>query len=391
MQKLVNPFIEYQDTINRGEIKLLEKQVGKKAAEIAKKIEHVEKSVQKSLEDYYFPDDENLSTVLNVMLRKGIKLSLYGEFLYYHPELSENYPGLKHWSEYLITAARSYQKIFEVANKSLEDRENYLFLLMSVAEFNNAMQHAASSTIAKDTIEFLEQYAEKESANQDVYFSIHKILLRFFEGNFIEKDENENIIKDLKKDVESLYKNLKSIVAEKEDLTHIEVIELGCMLYMLKSINFFIDFAFSGEVEILKKSTEMAEKSVEMANVFKRADLLFFSKKVRLSIATSGQLSIWHLRKFIKVENESQTILLNKYIRQKINGGIYFLYPSQFEAIERGILDRKHKKSIVSMPTGAGKTLLSELVIFSEILALGEKKRFVFIYGSIKSFGKREI
>ncbi len=373
MQKLVNPFIEYQDTINRDEIKRLEKQVGKKAAEIAKKIEHVEKSVQKSLEDYYFPDDENLSTVLNGMLRNGIKLSLYGEFLYYHPELYENYPGLKHWSEYLITAARSYQKIFEVANKSLEDRENYLFLLMSVAEFNNAMQHAASSTIAKDTIEFLEKYAEKESANQDIYFSLHKILLRFFEGNFIGKDENGNII-DLKKDVWSLYKNLKSTVAEKEDLTHIEVIELGCMLYMLKSINSFIDFAFSGEVEILKKSTQMAEKSVEMANIFKRADLLFFSKKIRLSIETSGQLSIWHLRKFIKVDNESQTILLNKYIRQKNNGGIYFLYPSQFEAIERGILDRKHKKSIVSMPTGAGKTLLSELVIFSEILSLGEKK-----------------
>jgi len=376
MQKLINPLIEYQYTIDTDKIRALREQMERYERRVISKIEKTRFVVQKNLEDF-FPErvqKDKLPTLLNDMIRECVKLSLYGEFLYTHPEIYRKYPNLKHWSEYLITAARSYQKIFEISKKYFNDRENYLLLLISAAEFNNSMQHAAAATIAREAIEFLKIYAEKESSVEKVYFSLHKILLRFFGGYFIEKDENGNIIKVLKKEIETLYKQIYDIISNEENLTYIRIIEYGCMLYILKSILLFIDFVFTGKTHILNKSKTMASKSVEMANVFKRADLIFFSKKIKLSIDIYGQLSIWNLRRFIKVENKYQNSLLNEYIQRKIDEGVYFFYPSQLAAIEKGILDRKYKKSIVSMPTGSGKTLLSELIIFSEILANSKDK-----------------
>lgn len=92
---------------------------------------------------------------------------------------------------------------------------------------------------------------------------------------------------------------------------------------------------------------------------------------------TMCRLSLWSLRQRLWPE-QSLPQLAERWIRHRIAAGRAFLFPSQYrELVERGALHVAH--ALVSMPTGAGKSLLAELFSLRALLAQPKGKVLVIV------------
>lgn len=369
MQELINPLIDYQELTKEKEDNV--KRIGESVEILARVFTKV------SLE-YWVSREEKViefRSIVNELLRDSVKLTLYGELLYYNPEIADKNKKLRHWTEYLIMAARGYQKIFETSEKYLDPPERFQLKIMAVAEFHNAMQHACSSTLAKEAVELL-YILKKDLKNVQnntiglINFELYNNILKFFRGDFKEIVYPE----DKEKSIDSFYTHVKQELSKNKELTLNEVLDLSCILYLVKSINLFSDYMLKGDEVKVKEALGMISKADSISIRTGRADLRYLSSKLKVSIETLQHLSFWKIKQFFQLNGVKEKKILNEYIKSKIDNGFYFMYPSQFEALKEGILKRENNHTLVSMPTGAGKTLLAEFIVLAEMLRLGEKR-----------------
>lgn len=78
------------------------------------------------------------------------------------------------------------------------------------------------------------------------------------------------------------------------------------------------------------------------------------------------KLSIWNIRETYLSKSESDQIFVS-WATNRVNNSKPFLFPSQYEAL----ISRKcllHNQELVSMPTGGGKTLVSEVFVLLTLL-----------------------
>jgi superfamily II DNA/RNA helicase len=360
MQTLIDPMIEYSDLTQRDKIEALDE-----AVRVIIRI-----SKRRTIEYFFSPDQGQKELIANInsLTSDAVKLSLFGTLTYRRQDFKANVAKRK-WYEYLIMAARNYQKVYELSRRipnQVTNNNLYMYLFMSAAEFHNALQHACSKSLVKDASTILESLDQGDNGvAEQTNRRLHQMLLHFLGGNF----------RSLRDEIPAFLYQLKSIVSTNDDFSHSELLDLTCIIHIVASLDSLTRFVLAGNKADMEESLKSIASAHDAADKSGRPDLRYIADKLTLSLRTLKDLSLWNLDQFFQLGEDSFKLnYLTQYIRSKIENDFYFLYPSQYEALQAGILDRKARRILVSTPTGAGKTFLAELVVISEKLHSSDQK-----------------
>ena len=354
MQRLIDPLIEYSGLTQTGKIEKLND-----AVQVIVRMKRI-----KTLE--FFTEASRTRSInevyksVNVLSGDAVKLSLFGRLTYFREGFRSKVAKRK-WYEYFIMAARNYQKVFELGRRIPDEigKNNlYMYLFMAAAEFHNAMQHACSKSLVKDAQPLLEPKAGEElSIMEDLNYRLHCILLHFLASEF----------KFLKTKVPLFLDKVKNLMETSNEFSHSELMDLTCLIYIAKGLDHLTKFILSGDKQEMASASENLELAHDAADKSGRPDLRYIVDKLGLSSLALKELSVWNLYEFFDIgDDQRKREYLTQYIRLKIESDVYFLYPSQYEALSNGILHASSRRILISTPTGAGKTLLAELVVLSE-------------------------
>src|SRR3989442_5071492 len=134
-----------------------------------------------------------------------------------------------------------------------------------------------------------------------------------------------------------------------------------------------------GDSSNLDSAEIMVSKAKALAIQTGRADLLYFVNKLKISMNSLTRLSVWTLCKYFKTTSVSDETVKTYVEKSLIQHGRFYLYPSQLQALEEGILDSSRKNVLVAMPTGSGKTLISELIMINTLMGLQQNSLAIFM------------
>lgn len=140
--------------------------------------------------------------------------------------------------------------------------------------------------------------------------------------------------------------------------------ELLGLFQLINAFKKILKFWQSGNNTNLKKAIDLLSKSKKNFEYSQEINLFFITELLEISFEREGMRSIHNL------PNES--IFWNKYKDQLIKRGIIELWPSQLEAIQKGVLQKND--FVVSAPTSAGKSFIAEICIINEISKNSESK-----------------
>ena len=356
MLAIVDPFTEYNELLNREAIR-----------DLSKSVEELIEASRTGTLLSYFVDEQEVREKINLRRSKiisdSIKLSLFGE-LCFSGVLREK----RHPTEYFIRAARNYQKILELSKDFMSRQEEYLLTTLSALDFHNGNQHASAAILAGRALQLLGELKPPETLHGMFNLKLHTAILKFLKSDF------NNLIEE----VRTVSEEIKRVLENCEELTENDILDFGCILYILRSLELLSQFMINGSVEI-ESILENINKATDVAYHAGRPDLLYFARKLDVSIKSLLNLSLWKLAKQLEEKVLKRRELI-RYVQEKIKNGVYFLYPSQIYAIDRGLLDEE--RAVISMPTGAGKTLLAELILLYEFLKYEGKILAVYMVPS---------
>src|SRR5713101_48166 len=357
-QELVNPLREYSTLISTSDIRRL-----------SENAERIVQSEQKgSLMSWFRPGyEDQLFQGINKLLTQSAELSIYGEIKYSNIQYDLE-DGQRHWSEYFALAGRNFQKVLEIGEKYLPPIQQYQLTFMSSAELHNANQHASASVLAREARSILARVKSEQSIGDLMNSGLHDVLLTFFEGRFHQ----------MKQIVDPYYTRGKRIL-EEITLPRSEVFDITCMLYIHRSLIHFSDFMISGLTSNIDSADKMLSKAREISSLTNRPDLIYFVNKLQISMRSLTQLSVWNLGKYFKLPDASNSSVNTFVAESLVRKNRFYLYPSQLQALQQGVLDSSNKHALIAMPTGSGKTLIAEFLILHALASTAEKSLVIFV------------
>lgn len=314
-----------------------------------------------------FDSAEKILQKIDEMLRASTALSLYGELLFLERRAEEN--GTREWHDFLVLSGRNYQKIIEIfelnkiKNEIFQPDTRYQLMLMSLFEFHNARRYATASSLSQKVLEALKEleikFNNKEMDRKTV--ALHRGLILFLTADFSKCREISNKV---------LNDTVNELQEKEEYLDIPEVYDTISILYILKSLVSIIDYIEEGDKDKLNISLNHIDNAIKYAAASKRVDLRYFSSKLNISYRILSELSIWNIKNLLNLKKASSKEALNEYLKLKIKNNYFFMFTSQFDALfGEKILDEE-KNSLISLPTGAGKTFLTEVLILQRLLKL---------------------
>ncbi|MFZ2412138.1 MAG: DEAD/DEAH box helicase, partial [Candidatus Methanoperedens sp.] len=370
--QLIKPMDNYFNFLDVEQNKSLDK--------IIKEYKKGRVGLDRYLEGFESDSNVRISQKISEMLRASTALSLYGELLFLEDRFEED--GTREWHDFLVLSARNYQKIIEIIELNKMKGEifpihtKYQLMLMSLFEFHNARRHAIAKSLSQRALETLEAI-EKNFGNKEIdrkTLSLHKCLIFFLKAEFSNCREFSNkVLNDAVNEIQ-----------EKEEYLGIpEIYDTIGISYILKSLVSIIGYIEEGDEDKLSIAFKDINEAIKYAAASKRVDLRYFSNKLNISYKILSELSMWNIKKLFDFEKTNSKTALNEYIRLKIKNGHYFMFTSQYDALfEKKILD-KEKNSLISIPTGAGKTFLAEVLILKRLLKLryeDKNKNSIIVY-----------
>jgi replicative superfamily II helicase len=349
--KPIDSYLNYIDTKNNEKLNDLVKE----HIQLLKRIDESEKNKIRS--------KKRIEKEIGARFEASTAFSLYGEILFLNKDLSTD-PDEK-WDDFFLLAARNYQKIIEILEIHNLDKDFlfaediYQLQLLSLFEFHSSRRHAIASAIGKKVLNELEGIERKPDKKYDKnLIELHRIIIYFLLAKFDFCKRNIPILLDYK------INELKEGNYE----TNYELYDTIAVCYILTAIDAIIDYFENGNSQKLDQATENIKKSVEFSNASLRMDLRLFSNKLSLTFKILSSLSIWNIRVIFQVTETDSKGAVDEYIRLKIQNGNYFLFISQYKAIfEEKIFDT-YGNTIISLPTGSGKTFLAELSIIKRLI-----------------------
>ncbi len=366
---LIKPMDQYFNSVDVGENESLN--------EIIREYEKGKKGLGRWLES---DSKTKILQKINEMLRVSTALSLYGELLFLEDKIEEN--GTREWHDFLVLSARNYQKIIEIMElNKIKDEifpidTKYQLMLMSLFEFHNARRHAIATSLSQNALETLEEL-EKRLGDKEIdrkTLALHRCLIFFLKADFSKCRELSNKI---------LNDSINEIQEKEEYLDIPEIYDAIGISYILKSLVSIIGYIEEGDEDKLSIGFKDINEAIKYAAASKRVDLRYFSNKLNISYKILSGLSIWNIKKLFNFKKTNSKDALNEYIKLKIKNKTYFMFTSQYDALfEKKILDKK-KNSLISIPTGAGKTFLAEILILKRLLYLRyeeKNKNSIIVY-----------
>lgn len=322
---------------------------------------------------------DEVMDIVRTMIRDSTALSLYGELLFQEGKRGEDVKS--EWHDYLVLSGRNYQKIIEILEINGIEKEifsleaKYQLILMSLFEFHNARRHAIATSLSRQASETLDRIIEtqgdKNIDSKTLY--LHKCIIQFLRADFNSCKESAEKIID--KEVNEINNNSEQEILELYDTLSI--------LYILKSIVSIIEYIQSGKNENFEKCSYNIAQALKYSEASRRIDLKYFSNKLQISYKIISDLSLWNIRKLFHLKKDESKKALDEYIQLKMDIKNYFMFTSQFEALFVDKILNNKKNSLISMPTGAGKTFLAELLILNRLLNIryeAEDEDSVIVY-----------
>jgi superfamily II DNA/RNA helicase len=314
---------------------------------------------QKISDEQYENGVQNFYQILIKLEKNAEALCIYSEYVknqetIEHPRFSSD--------DLLVISARLYQKTLEIiedAQKkgiSISQENIFRYQLYSALSFFACRRHAISAAISRKMEEEIKGISSDSS----------EIELRSF---------YEIIISLMKLEYDTCDKRCALELDQiKQKITTIDEVYSGSSIILpflgvgIQSIQKFTHSITKGDLEEAKKSVNKLRDQGIIFDKFGYTELSYVFFKLSFSIKHLIDFSIWHLREILPYSSKDNQDKVNIFIQEKISEGKFFLFNSQYKALfEDKILSKEHHQ-ILSMPTGAGKTLLAQLLLFKELL-----------------------
>ncbi len=120
------------------------------------------------------------------------------------------------------------------------------------------------------------------------------------------------------------------------------------------------EYMLTGSEDALNAINERLQEKIEH-NAYLSLDYFFYTQVVAWVMKRFRESNLWK----ILIPHGGKEIW-GEYIAYSVKHHIYALLPSQEDAISKGLLDYTRSFSL-KMPTSAGKTVLTELLVFQEL------------------------
>ncbi len=182
------------------------------------------------------------------------------------------------------------------------------------------------------------------------------LVLRLLSRDYNQIGDSSKVIVNECPDIEKKIRTIKRMSTKKR-----AIIDYLGTREVIFSITCFNDFALNGNEEAYKKSIEALTRSLSIAFNVDDAENYALRSLLLIVLQKIHDRSVWAvLPKHMKnVEPYLRLLASSKT-------PIVELWESQLQAIEKGLLV-KSKRSVISMPTSAGKTLIAELAIVDSL------------------------
>jgi len=349
--KPLDSYVNFIDVKNNEKLNDLVK----KHLQLLKRIDEPAKNEQKS--------KTQIEKEIGERLAASTAFSLYGEILF--SKIQSDIPPEEKWDDYFLLSARNYQKIIEILEINnlngvfLFSEGIYQLQLLSLFEFHSSRRHAIASAIGQKVLKELEKIEKISDKNYDKNLvELHKVIIYFLLAKF-----------DIcKKCASILLEHQITELKEGNYETNYDLYDTITVCYILKAILSIIDYFEFGDILQLDQAFDYIKKSVKFSNASLRMDLRLFSNKLSLTFTILSSLSIWKIKEIFHVTKIDSITAVEEYIRLKIQNRNYFLFISQHAAIFEEKIFETFGNTVISLPTGSGKTFLAELLIIKRLI-----------------------
>jgi hypothetical protein len=356
--KPIDSYLNFIDVKNNEKLNDLVKT----HVQLLKKIEESETNKKRS--------KEKIEREIGERLEASTAFSLYGEILFLNKE--SHTESAEKWDEYFLLSARNYQKIIEILQTHNIEKELlftgdiYQLQLLSLFEFHSSRRHAIAKAVGEKVLKELDEIERRSDKKYDKnLIELHRLIVFFLRSEFDLCKKNATRLLDLE----------ISELKEGNYETNFELYDTIAVCYILTALLAIIEYFENGNSQQLDRATDYIKKSVEFSNASLRMDLRLFSNKLALTFNILSTLSIWNIREIFQVTKVESKAAVEEYIRIRLLNGNYFLFISQYKAIfEERIFDT-YGNTIISLPTGSGKTFLAELSIIKRLIEVKIENR----------------
>jgi hypothetical protein len=263
--------------------------------------------------------------------------------------------------DFLVISARLYQKALEIIADAEEKgvdiapQQIFRYRLYSAINFYASRRHAISTAISQKLTVNIENF---KMASEPIFWFYEIIIDLLSPAKYklcIEK-------------CDVAIQKIKQKISESHDIHSEDLVTLPFLGVSIKTIKNFVESIQEGNLILARKSMKKLKEHAIIFDKLGFTEISYILFKLSYAINHLSDFSLWRLREVLPYETNEQKLKVDHFIRQKTQIGQYFLFNSQYKAIfENKILQKDHHQ-ILSMPTGAGKTLLAHLLILKELL-----------------------
>lgn len=246
-----------------------------------------------------------------------------------------------------------FEKLFKINNTTINSHE---LIFESAVSYYLSGNYVRSQLSAKDFEEFDLSNFKKyilSFLNKDFQHLRNTILVKFNSDEF-----NEEIILN----------KLKN-----NEITEFDAFCKIFDFYILQSINYALNFAYSGDEQFINWSLEIIDKYKHVAFEYNYVEYWWSFLVLEHLIKKLFNNSLWH-----QLDPFDGNGLTNLFIKNKLDNSIVELLDSQIRAIDL-ISDENRTNFCINTPTSSGKTLIAELTILQFLIDTECSEKVVYI------------
>lgn len=263
--------------------------------------------------------------------------------------------------DFLVISARLYQKSLEIISDAKEQglvfspEQIFRYRLYSAINFYASRRHAISTAICQK----LEADLKDLTIDSGPIFSFYEIIILLMQPKYYKKCVEKCDI---------ALSGIKQKISYSQDLSSKDFIPLPFLGVAIQEIKQFVESIQEGDLVIARRTVGKIKDQAIILDKLGFTEISFILFKISFAINHLADFSLWRLKEVLPYETKENQIKVVAFIRQKTGIGQYFLFNSQFKAIFEDRILQKENHQILSMPTGAGKTLLAHLLILKQLL-----------------------
>jgi hypothetical protein len=339
-------------------------------SDIIKELDSALCAIEGKIEDEHSTNEiQNFFDHLQKIERNAEALCIYSEYL-----KNNNISEISGFTQddFLVISARLYQKALEILSEASEKgivvapEQIFRYRLYSAINFYASRRHAISTAISQK----LEVDVKNLKIDYKPVFWFYDIIIDLMRPKYYKQCTTK---------CDVALQRIKDTISTSCKSDNEQNIVLPFLGVSIKAVKNFVEAIQEGNLNNARKSVKKLNDQAKIFDKLGFTEISFVLFKLSFAINNLVDFSLWRLKEVLPYETDEQKSKVNQFIRQKTEIGQYFLFNSQYKAIFQDKILQKEHHQILSMPTGAGKTLLAHLLILKELL-LRPSHRHKIIY-----------